>query len=626
MPDFNNLPKHQIDRLDGGLRASLTDDSPLVLLLGTASKGPGDAAFNARNTSRARATFGSDSELYQGLVEARRAYGDGANLWLFRIGTTPGILTISGSDGKNEIKIMPRDRVSTIGSTYKVSWNGADRMLWIYNANGSLVYSNAAANPVDVGEIEIRGTISLVSGSTDIGDASAGTLADSYFFDGVQSSGFGTFTAANTGPVADDMRGRYTALEDAYRLLDAFDCDIVVPLKTHADDPNVAFFISGTGGRDKTTWESRDNPQVWYSGTLGWFKSTAPTSTSADGAYTYLWADDVGISGTMGEDVTQNFWDGSDERIAAGFHEVSFAYQLANFCYQHTKNQSTCIGVIGMVGPISYYLGDIHKWVGDLPVKNAAGSITTNGYGLLGLPETVGCAGSRLNPLCHDKTGGRSVGYFATDSEFKDAAAKVDEGGNPIDIGAYLSIVGEWPLHVNAVGGVQGYSETAAHYYAGMIARLDQKDPPTNNLAPGLFVPYQAGKSRHDKLVQAKIVMLTQRDEGAVVVDAPTAATDGSDFRRLSTVRLVTLVEDRVRAIGQKYIGKVSNALTREAFNNDVEEGLQKLLNRGYLKAFRFDISATPIQDVLGQLYVKLVLVVPNELRQIFTTVSLSIE
>jgi hypothetical protein len=176
------------------------------------------------------------------------------------------------------------------------------------------------------------------------------------------------------------------------------------------------------------------------------------------------------------------------------------------------------------------------------------------------------------------------------------------------------------------VGGITGYSASAAPYYAGLVARLDEKEAPTNKQAPGLRVPYLAGKARLDKLVQARLVMLEQRVEGAFIVDAPTASTAQSDFRRLSTVRIVTLTEKRVRAIGRKYIGRVSNQSTREAFKADIEEGLQKLQKRGYLKAFRYDITATPVQDVLGQLYVKLILIVPNELRQILFTVALAIE
>jgi hypothetical protein len=478
-----------------------------------------------------------------------------------------------------------------------------------------------------LGEVEIRGDLTALSGAVSFGDPTGGTLALSVALaSGVISNPLAsgtTWTEPVMGPADSDLHARYEALEDAYRLLDSTNLDIVVPLNATADAPNVAYFVSGvTTNRDRLPWNSIDNPAVQGSGCLSWFKETAPTSSSTDGAWTYQWNNEAGVSGTAAASTFIT----PVARVAADFHEVSFAYQLANFCRQHTKNQSTCIGVIGMEPPASYYLGDIHKWIGELPVKNPAGSITADGFGILGFMETVGGTANKLNSLCHDKATGRSVGMFETDSEFKDEAALTDAGGFPIDIGAYISIVAETPIHINTIGGITGYSSSAAPYYAGMIARLDEKEAPTNKQAPGLRIPYLAGKSRLDKIVQAKLVVMEQRVEGAFVVDAPTVATDASDYRRLSTIRIVSLTEKRVRAIGNRYIGRVSNQSTREAFKADIEEGLQKLQKRGYLKGFRFDITATPVQDVLGQLFVKLILIVPNELRQIYFTVALAIE
>jgi hypothetical protein len=626
MPDYPNLPGTRINRLDGGLRASSTDETPLIMMLGTSDQGPGDEPFDSRDTSRARAVFGGSSELYQGLIEARKAYGEGANIFLFRIGTEPGILTISGSNAKS-VKVIPRNRTATVGTTYKASFDKSLGFLWVFNELGTLVYANSTANSVDLGEIEIRGDITLLSGAQSFGDPSGGTLALSVALaSGTVSNpvASGTTWAEPTlGPAVGNLKARYEALEDAYRLLDATDLDICVPLGVTADAPNVAMFVSGVAtNRDHQPWTSTDNPVVQGSGCLSWFKATGPTSTSTDGSWTYQWNNEAGTSGTAGAST----WATPAARIAADYHEVSFVHQLANFVFQHTKNQSSCIGVIGFEPPASYYIGDIHAWIGDLPVKNPAGSMTADGFGLLGFIDTVGCTANRLNSLCHDKATGRDPGIFATDSEFKDEAALVDAGGNPIDMGAYISLAAETPIHVNSVGGINGYSSSVAPYYAGMIARLDEKEAPTNKQAPGLRVPYIAGKARLDKLAQAKLVMFEQRIDGAFCVDAPTAATNASDWKRLTTARITALTEKRVRAIGRRYIGRVSNQNTREAFKAEIEEGLQKLQKRGYLKGYRYDITATPQQDVLGQLYVKLILIVPNELRQIFFTVSLAIE
>lgn len=624
MPQFPNLPGTYVERLDGGLRVSPTDQAPFILLLGTADKGVGDEPYFARDAARARDIFGGGSELYRGLAEVRRGYGEGANVYLFRIGTKPAILTISGANAET-VKVIPRDRNATIGSDYKVSFDGVNNYLWVYNQNDSLVYSNSPANPVDVGSIEIRGDLTELSGAQSFGDPSVGSLASSVpFGSGALTSG-AVFSAATVGPT--NLRERYEALDSAYRLVDSTNVDIVVPLGVYADSPNVAFFISGVGGREypKEPWQSRDNPLVWGSGTLGWFKKTAPTRSSTTGEWTYEWANDVAVSG-QGLTVAPNSWANSTERIADGYHEVSFAYQLANFCYQQTKNQSTCIGVIGFQAPESYYQGDLHSWAGEPPVRDTAGNITTNGFGLAGFPETVGANSSYLNPLCHDKASGREVGFFATDSEYKDEPAKIDTGGFPIDIGAYISLVGDSPEHLNSIAGTEGYTATAATFYAGMIASLDERTAPTNQLAQGLRVPYKLGKRRLDDLTAAKMVMFVQRRDGVYVVDAPTASTNASDFRRLATVRIISRVEKRLRQIGQRYIGQVASDLTKEAFRSDIEEGLQNLQKRGYLRSYTFSISATQLQEILGELNVRLVLVVPHEIRQIYYTVSLSLE
>jgi len=621
MPNFPNLPKTQISRGDGGLRVSPTDANPKVILLGTALQGPGDQPFNARDLGNARSVFGQTSELYTSLIEVKKAYGQSANIWLYRIGTEPAELQLGDvTTSSGVIKVLVNNRTATVGTDWKASYNQASGYLWVYNELGTLVYSTAPGNAVDLGEVEVRGSFTLTSG-TSFGDQSGGTLASSITLAAAGALTNNTFTAASTGGeivTSGNIQKRYEALQSAYRLLESEKLDIVVPIGVHFDDPNVAYFTSGVD-----TWTSTNNPHVWGSGTLGWFKETAPAEGSATGRYTYQWATDVKSTDTGAG--TQS-WADSDARIAAGYREVSFAHQLANFCYQQTKNETTCIGTIGVLPPVSYSLADIHAWIGQLPTFNAVGAVTANGWGILGHPQIGGSTEAKLNPLTHDDATGRIPGFFATTSEFLDEAALNDEGGYPIDIGAYISVVGEWPLHINSTGSIIGYSATAASYYAGLIGKLDEKNAPTNEVCPGLRVPYRAGKQRWDELTQAHIVMVQQRPEGAFVIDAPTFARESSDYRRLTTVRLVGLAEEVVRVVANKYIGKASNAVTKAAFEGEIEEELQKLTKRGYLKRFEFSVATSILEDILGQARIKMLLVVPNELRQVFAHVSLGVQ
>lgn len=620
MPNYPNLPKTQVIRRDGGLKVSTTDANPKVMLLGVATKGPGDTPFDARDLGAARQLFGQTSELYQGLVECKKAYGEAANIWLYRIGTEPADLQIGdASTSSGVLSVLVSDRTATIGTDWKASYNNTSGYLWVYNELGTLVFSNTPGNVVDLGEVEIRGSFTLTSGA-EFGDPAAGTLAGSVTLTAAGDSGGGNvFTDAVTGgniTASGNLLARYEGLQDAYRLLETEELDIVVPLGTYIDDPNVAQFTSGV---DADT--SKNNPYIWQSGTLHWFKETAPAEGSATGRYSYRWARDIVLSDVSGEN-----WASPTIRIAAEFHEVSFAHQLANFCYQQTKNETTCFGTIGVQPPVSYGLADIHAWIGQKPVRTQAGVISANGFGILGFPSIGGSTSTKLNPLTHDDALGREPGFFATTSEFLDETSLNDDGGNPIDIGAYLNVVGEWPLHLNSTGSVVGYSNSAATYYAGLIGRLDEKNAPTNELAPGLRIPYRGGKSRWDDLVLAHVVMMQQRPEGAFVIDSPTFAREASDFRRLTTVRLVGLAENVVRLVAQRYIGKASNAVTKAAFNGEIEEELQKLTKRGYLKRFEFTVTTSLLQDILGQAHVTMLLVVPNELRQVFATVQLGVE
>ncbi|MEN6633363.1 MAG: hypothetical protein ABFD84_13115 [Candidatus Polarisedimenticolia bacterium] len=625
MSDYANLPGINVTRLDGGLTASQSNTAPVILLLGTAPQGVGDEPYYCADESRALAAFGASSDLYRGFVEAKRAYGDGANVWLYRVGTTPATLRISGTNGKY-VDVVPRNRVATVGDTYLGSFDGATNTLWIYDSNQNLVYSNYANNSVDSGAVDVRGDLTLLSGARSWGDPANGTYAGSVPLGNSALASGTVFTAANVGPQSSNAKAMYQALEDAYRMLDAFELDVVVPLGVYADSPNVAYFVSGVGGQERPQDPaySVDNPMVNGSGTLGWFKAVAPSNGSV--SWTYDWADDV-IFGSGVTAASPHAWTGPAARLAAGYREVNFAHQLANFCYQHTKTEGTCLGVIGFRAPKSYYAADVYVWAGEAPSWDVNGNMTSNGYGIAGFVETQGCTAARLNPLCHDKASGRTPGFYATASEFKDDKALTDANGYPIDIGAYLSLVGDSPRHLNSLTGGTGYTNSAAAYYAGLVARLDQKQSPTNQFCGGLRVPYKLGRARLNDLVGARVVAIQQLTDGAYVVSAPTAAMAASDYQQVSTVRIVKLAEDVVREAARPYIGQASTTTMIAALQHDIEQALHNLLQRGYLRsASVVQLSASRAEQIIGKLNVALTLYPALELRHINVSVALALE
>jgi hypothetical protein len=120
------------------------------------------------------------------------------------------------------------------------------------------------------------------------------------------------------------------------------------------------------------------------------------------------------------------------------------------------------------------------------------------------------------------------------------------------------------------------------------------------------------------------MIMLTRKPKGVVVTDAPSAARPVSDYNRLSTVRIVAEVVQTIRDAGDAFIGGPINTVQRVALNTAVEQALTTKRQEGKLQDFRFQISITARQAVLGNAVIDLVLVPAFELRRIFVSVSLA--
>jgi hypothetical protein len=149
---------------------------------------------------------------------------------------------------------------------------------------------------------------------------------------------------------------------------------------------------------------------------------------------------------------------------------------------------------------------------------------------------------------------------------------------------------------------------------------------PTNKPVSGASLIYKMGLTAYDSLVGAGYVCLRNKAGGNLIVtDAPTAALPNSDWRRLSTVRIVKAVVDGVRRVLDPYIGEGTGASVRASMNNAVEGVLMSAKKEKILQDYKgFSITQTPQQEVTGDIDVSLTLVPAFEIRQINVTVSLS--
>jgi len=97
-----------------------------------------------------------------------------------------------------------------------------------------------------------------------------------------------------------------------------------------------------------------------------------------------------------------------------------------------------------------------------------------------------------------------------------------------------------------------------------------------------------------------------------------------SDYRRLTTMRIVKTAIDGVRAAGEPYLGEPITGARLAALETAITQVLTKLQKAEFLQRFEVAVTSTPSQQVLGQADVELLLIPAFELRQITVNVALA--
>lgn len=304
----------------------------------------------------------------------------------------------------------------------------------------------------------------------------------------------------------------------------------------------------------------------------------------------------------------------------------NFGYQLANFCYNSTKNNDTCIGVIGVVPPIASASGtptmaQIESWVAGLEAyTNCACYDGTTDANADGVPENY----------CFVATSTENMPASYAGGDITDAK------GNKIDIGAYISVVAAPVRAVNEAATdvyptLGYYNSDGAAAYAGLIAMLSAKSAPTNKVVQGLQMQQYESLSQANRLAGKRFVPIIDKPKGTVCATAMTGAYNisqyyRSDFIRLTTVRITHDAINYIRAVAEQFVGEPNNAPQRNAMSSAIDNALKSMQTNGALRRYDFSITATPTDQVLGRATVELQLVPAFELTQITVYVSLAAE
>ena len=217
--------------------------------------------------------------------------------------------------------------------------------------------------------------------------------------------------------------------------------------------------------------------------------------------------------------------------------------------------------------------------------------------------------------------------HYMKDSDGNDI---VDKDGNKMDLGWYTSVVvGPEPVIVSDILGT--YYGSPAIAYAALNASLKPESAPTNKALPGVKgMKYKFSNKQMNDLVGNRMVVFKLKNEGVAtasstpyVVDGCTAGAPGSDYARLSTVKVVTDVVDQIREVADPFIGEPNTVEQRNALSALISKRLGYLMEQGEILHYEFEINATIQQMVLGECSIALTLVCPMELRKITTVVAL---
>lgn len=619
---LSNLPGIQVTTIDGGLAAKRIPRTKSTIILGTSDKGVADTPYLVTDRAAAAQEFGLNGTLVKAMEEVA-IYGD--NIYLYRIGTSPASLAGVGavSGGAAGFSITLGDRTSTANVDYSL-WYKAG-VLYVFK-KGVLVYANdtSAGVTVDTGDVLVAGAatsgLACEAAAVSATPALAKTYAGSITITAAAAmSAIGTntapvFTAAVTGT---SMTGRqlYIAQQKAFDLLDYFPIQQVCVPGAFLDAPNVAFYVSS----DTTT--ATNNPAT-NTDALGWLKTTVSTSGTS-----YHWSNEsTDSTGAAKAAVT---FTNADDRISKDYHEVSFGYQLARFCSKQSEVLGGCLGFIGLKGPSRFDYTSLRDWIGYLPTYDSAGTPTASGKGMLGQPYLTGSMTNKLNSLTSENLSTGSVayrlpGFFQTVSGEYDGGPQYDRNQNPVDLGAYVHVVGDSAYIANGYG---RYTGNLANIVAGLVSALDEKSAPTNKPVYGVTQLYRANLTWLDALTQANINVLkfVNAGETPVLLHGMTMASDASDYIFMSRMRVKFMLVKALFDEGNKFIGETStDGLQLQAMRTALDARLNEMKKRGYLQRFSYTISKTLADQRIGRAFIDITFMPPDELVQLRASVAIS--
>lgn len=217
--------------------------------------------------------------------------------------------------------------------------------------------------------------------------------------------------------------------------------------------------------------------------------------------------------------------------------------------------------------------------------------------------------------------------YFMKDNR---GSVITDGNGNPIDLGKFISVIAGPTVTINHSVLSLREANGAVAYVAYNTVLLPQSAPTNKRMTGTTGVKYNFSNAQLNDIVGNRLVCFGKKFSargqvltGAYIVDGPTSARSGSEYGRLSTLKVMREVTDQVREVADPFIGEANTIEQRNALSAAISKRLDLLITNGVMLDYSFNLVATQTDQVLGQASLELGIVAPQELRKITTVMGL---
>ena len=208
--------------------------------------------------------------------------------------------------------------------------------------------------------------------------------------------------------------------------------------------------------------------------------------------------------------------------------------------------------------------------------------------------------------------------------------AKRNNGSNmlgrdqmPYDIGRNISIVFGPTYYVTAPDSYS-YVTNGAAGYAGMVSILPLNQSSTNQPIDVNNTIFNLTETQLRALTTAGFITLNNSyTRGIVVSDGITFAPSTSEFKRLSTARILNNVEWLIREAAEPFIGQLNSLATRNSIITAIKSNLNKIVG-SLINDYSFAIVSNDASHQIGIIDIDYVVVPFYEIRQIRNRITVS--